>query len=234
MRMGLLSDIHEDVEGLAAAIAHCRREGVDRLLTLGDIFESGERFALAVDLLREADVGGVWGNHELGLYVGRGDSVESLFDWRTLDYMRLLEPRIEVEGVLLGHVLPCIDPTDIQQPWYVESAPLTAEAAAPHFGAFPHRRMFVGHFHRWLAVTPDGALAWSGERPIAFDSPERYLVVVAAVCDGWCAIYDTASDVLTPCDLRSPGSDRSRSRSRNLSTKSVSRHPLSWSRQVVV
>src|SRR5437867_4065298 len=107
MRLGLLADIHEDVERLAAAIARCRREGVDRLLTLG-------------------------GN----------------------------------------------------------------------FAAFPHRRMFVGHFHRWLAVTPDGPLSWSGDRPITFDPDQRYLVVVAAVCDGWCAIYDTENDVLTPCDLR--------------------------------
>jgi hypothetical protein len=199
--MGLLADIHEDVEGLATAIAHCRAEGVDRLLTLGDIFETGERFAQAVELLREADVGGVWGNHEFGLYTGRGDSVESMFDWRTLDYMHLLESRLEVEGVLLSHVLPCIDPTDVQQPWYVERAPVTAEAAARNFAAFPHRRMFVGHFHRWLAVTPTGALPWSGDQPIPFDSGNRYLVVVAAVCDGWCAIYDTESDVLTPYDL---------------------------------
>ncbi len=210
MRIGLLADIHEDVEGLAAAIAHCRREGIDRLLTLGDIFETGERFARAVDLLREADVRGVWGNHEFGLYAGRGDSVESQFDWRTLDYMRLLEPRLEVEGVLLSHVLPCIDPTDIEQPWYVERAPLTAQAAAPNFAAFPHRRMFVGHFHHWLAVIPDGALDWSGDRPMRFNSHERYLVVVAAVCDGWCAIYDSESDVLTPCHLRSSRLCRSR------------------------
>ena len=166
MRIGLLADIHEDVEALSSAIWTCRRAGVDRLLTLGDIFETGERFAEAVDLLREADVGGVWGNHEFALYAGRGDSVESQFDWRTLDYMQRLTPRYEVEGVLLGHVLPCLDPTDISQPWYVERAPVTAEAAAPNFAAFPHRRMFVGHFHRWLAVTQNGPVDWSGESPI--------------------------------------------------------------------
>jgi hypothetical protein len=226
MKMGLLSDIHEDVEGLTAAIAHCRRAGVDRLLTLGDIFETGERFADAVDLLREAGVSGVWGNHELGLYVGRGDSVESMFDWTTLDYMRLLEARIEVEGVLLGHVLPCIDPTDIEQPWYVERPPLTAEAAAPNFAAFPHRRMFVGHYHRWLAVTPEGALAWTGDRPIEFNGEDRYLVVVAAVCDGWCAIYDTESDVLTPCDLRPLRSDRRKVRGGGRSLANAQASPL--------
>ena len=82
MRIGLLADIHEEVEGLEAAIARCRREGADCLVTLGDIFETGEHFADTVDLLRQADVSGVWGNHEFALYAGRGDSVESQFDWR--------------------------------------------------------------------------------------------------------------------------------------------------------
>src|SRR5277367_6803445 len=103
MRMGLLADIHENVDRLAKSIARCRQEGADRLFTLGDIFETGARFSEAVDLLREADVEGVWGNHEFGLFAGRGDSVERLFDWRSLDYMRRLEARMEVEGVLLGH-----------------------------------------------------------------------------------------------------------------------------------
>jgi len=205
MRMGLLSDIHEDVDRLSAAIAWCRHEGADRLFTLGDIYETGARFAETVDMLRDADVGGVWGNHEFGLFTGRGDSVERPFDWRTLDYMRRLEARMEVEGVLLSHVLPCIDPTDVAQPWYIERAPETAEAAARNFAAFPHRRMFVGHFHRWLAVTADGALAWPGDRPIRFDRDRRYLVAVAAVRDGWCALYDSKADVLIPCDLRAKG-----------------------------
>src|SRR5262245_65190723 len=130
MRIGLLADIHEDVDRLAEAIACCRREGVDRLVTLGDIFESGARFAQAVDLLREADVAGVWGNHEFGLFAGRGDSVESLFHWSSLDYMHRLQARMEVEGVLLSHVLPCLDPTDVEQPWDVEQAPETVEAEA--------------------------------------------------------------------------------------------------------
>jgi hypothetical protein len=203
MRIGLLADIHEDVDALEAAIGRCRREGVDCLVTLGDIFETGEHFADAVDLLREADVSGVWGNHEFALYAGRGESVESCFDWKTLDYMRRLTARHECGDVLFSHVLPCIDPTDAEQPWYVERAPSTAEAAARNFAAFPHRRMFVGHFHRWLAVTPDGPLDWRGDCPFQLDCETRYLVVVAAVCDGWCAIHDTTSDVVTPFQVRS-------------------------------
>ena len=41
MRMGLLADIHEDVDRLAMADRACRQEGADRLFTLGDIFETG-------------------------------------------------------------------------------------------------------------------------------------------------------------------------------------------------
>jgi hypothetical protein len=203
--MGLLADIHEDVARLAMAIDRCRSEGVDRLFTLGDIFETGARFAEAVDLLREADVAGVWGNHEFGLFAGRGDSVERPFAGSTLDYMHRLEARMVVEGVLLSHVLPCLDPTDVEQPWYVERAPETAEAAARNFAAFPQSRMFVGHFHRWLVVTPEGPMNWQGQGPIHFEAERRYLVVVAAVCDGWCGIYDSETDCLSPIHFRTKG-----------------------------
>ena len=64
-------------------------------------------------------------------------------------------------------------------------SPDTSEAAARNFAAFPSSRMFVGHFHRWLAVTPKGPMNWRGERPIRFESDNRYLVVIAAVRDGW-------------------------------------------------
>ena len=72
---------------------------------------------------------------------------------------------------------------DVEKPWYVERAPATAEDAARTFAAFTQRRMFVGHFHRWLAVTPDGPLHWSGESPLRLETDVRYLVVVAAICD---------------------------------------------------
>ena len=49
---------------------------------------------------------------------------------------------------------------------------------------------------------PRGAHGLAGDRPIRFEADHRYLVVIAAVRDGWCAVYDTVSDVLTPFDLR--------------------------------
>lgn len=198
MRLGLLSDIHEDTARLAGALALCGRAQVNQLLLLGDVFQSGERFADTVALLREARVTGVWGNHEFGICHEPDAAIEAHFGGPILEYMLRLRPRLEVEGALFGHVLPSLDPTDVTQPWYVIPFPETAEAAAPEFAAYPHKRMFVGHYHRWAIATPEGPLDWNGGRPFAFQRDRRYLVGIAAVCDGWCAIYDTGDDVVTP------------------------------------
>jgi hypothetical protein len=201
MRLGLLADIHEDCDRLAAAIARCRREGADRLILLGDVFQSGERFAETVALLSREGVTGVWGNHEFGICHEPDAWVESQYGGPVLEYMLALRPRIEVEGALFGHVLPSNDPTDLTQPWYVTRFPESADAAAAEFAAFPHGRMFLGHYHRWAITTPAGLVPWQGDRQFVFDRGERYLVVVAAVCDGYCAVFDTAHDVLTPLPI---------------------------------
>jgi hypothetical protein len=62
--------------------------------------------------------------------------------------------------------------------------------------------MFCGHFHRWLAATPSGPLDRAGDRPLVLAPPERHLVCVAAVCDGRCAVSETWTNELLPCDLR--------------------------------
>jgi hypothetical protein len=37
-----------------------------------------------------------------------------------------------------------------------------------------------------------------GDRPVCLAGPARYLVVVHAVKDGWCALYDTETSELAP------------------------------------
>jgi len=46
--------------------------------------------------------------------------------------------------------------------------------------------------------TPAGRVPWQGEGPFRYDNDQRYLTVVHAVCDGWCAMLDTGGDVLEP------------------------------------
>src|SRR5581483_11829805 len=113
------------------------------------------------------------------------------------DFLGTLGPRLELEGCLFTHGLPHWDAAD-PAAYYLEARPETAEGLAGAFRASAQRVTFVGHFHRWLAATPAGVLLWDGGGPILLGPRERYLVVVAAVCDGWCAAYDTDSGRLVP------------------------------------
>jgi hypothetical protein len=117
-----------------------------------------------------------------------------------LDFMATLRPRLEMEGCLFTHGLPHWDAAD-PAVFYLGPRPETAEGLAGTFAASGHRVVFTGHFHRWLLATPDGLLPWDVGRPVVLQPGRRYLCVVAAVCDGWCALFDTASGELVPCRL---------------------------------
>jgi hypothetical protein len=108
--------------------------------------------------------------------------------------------------------LPCWDPTD-PVIYYLGERPESAEGRRQSFEAVPHRVLFLGHFHRWLAATPHACLDWDGTKPLVLPPPERYLVVIAAVADGWCAVYDTEECRLEPHRL-ADGSTRHPSRPR--------------------
>src|SRR4051794_23949367 len=100
MKLGILADIHEDVEGLALALERLRAEGVDRLVVLGDVIYHGRDAAETVRLLADAGAVGVWGNHDLGLCLEPVDWVRSRFAGPVLDFMQTLRPRLELEGCL--------------------------------------------------------------------------------------------------------------------------------------
>jgi hypothetical protein len=202
MRIGILTDIHEEIAFLTLALERLRRERVDQVVFLGDVCCTGERLAETVALLGTASPVGVWGNHDFGL-CGEPDPVtRQRYTAPVLDFMATLRPRLELAGCLFTHVEPWLDPTDLAQLWWFEGPPDTPEKAARSFDAWPHRVMFCGHFHRWLAATESGCVEWDGGRPLVLTPPERYLVVVAAVCDGKFAVFDTETHELLPCDLR--------------------------------
>ncbi|HYT89142.1 MAG TPA: metallophosphoesterase family protein [Gemmataceae bacterium] len=197
MRIGILADVHEHIPRLQAALERCQRENVDRLVLLGDVFDVGRRLTETVALLAQAGVVGVWGNHELGLCHEPDEHIRRTYAGPVLDYMATLRPRLEVEDCLFTHGLPCWDPTDPAM-YYLGERPESAAARANCFEAVPHRVLFLGHFHRWLAATPHACLDWDGTKPLLLPRDERYLVEIAAVADGWCAVYDTVECRLEP------------------------------------
>jgi Calcineurin-like phosphoesterase superfamily domain len=202
VKLGLLTDIHEDVGRLRAALAQFRRAEVEQVVLLGDIFETGPRLDAAVALLRAARAVGAWGNHDFGLCADPSPFIRGRFAPATLEFMGTLRPRLEVDGCLFMHIEPWLDPTDIHQLWHVEPEPLSPALIARSFAAVPHRAIFLGHYHRWFAATPAGRLPWDGLSTLRLPADQRCLVIVNGVCEGFCATFDTTTDVLVPYPLR--------------------------------
>jgi len=202
MRIGLLADIHEDVEGRRAAIAWLRREGASSLITLGDIFETGARFSDTVDLLRDADVSGVWGNHEFALYAGRGGESGG-------ELLRLEDSRLHAAvdcPTRIGRraFQPCTSvyrPDGHRTTVVRRARPARRQAAAPNFAAFPHRGCSSDISHRWLAVTARGPVDWSGDRPLGVRPQHSLIWLWLPLCATDGARFTTPRpDVLTPHD----------------------------------
>jgi predicted phosphodiesterase len=197
MRIGILADIHEAVDALSLALEYLGQQGVDCLVVLGDVFDTGVRLGPTVALLQQAGVVGVWGNHDLGFCDQPGESLRKRYGPVVLDFMAKLRPRLELEECLFTHGLPFWDAFD-PEIYYLGDEPESLAGQGNSFAATSQRLLFLGHFHRWLVASPRGVLSWTAQEPIRLPPEERFLVVVPAVCDGWCAIFDTTSHRLTP------------------------------------
>jgi hypothetical protein len=198
MKFGILADIHEHTRQLQKAVAVLQQHGAERFVVLGDVFETGKRIEQTVDLLQQVEAVGTWGNHDIGLCFDPSEDVCRRYSAAVLRFMGSLRPRLEIEGCLFTHVEPWLDPQKIEDLWHFDGPPDTQEKLARSFAAVPHRVLFIGHLHRWLLGTPEGVLPWRGDRPIRLDRSKRHLVVVHAVWDGKCALFDTETGDLTP------------------------------------
>lgn len=198
MRIGLLADIHEEIEPLDWAIETLRRAGIDRFLLMGDYYEHGRRLDAMIDRLEPLGAEGVWGNHEYGLCpaVPVSEWARSRFSGRILGFFSRLKPSIRLGGCVFQHIEPHLDPSSFEEIWsYGGLGRLDPDRA---FGEASFDRAFLGHIHRWAAVTPQGPVDWSGDRPIVLDPDRRYLVAIHAVQQGHCALFDTDRQELTP------------------------------------
>jgi predicted phosphodiesterase len=72
MRYAILSDIHANEEALRAVLSDVRQRSVDRIVSLGDVVGFNASPDECADLLRDAGVIGVAGNHDL-VAVGRAE-----------------------------------------------------------------------------------------------------------------------------------------------------------------
>lgn len=64
MRYGILGDIHSNLSALEAVLARIEAEGVDRIISVGDIVGYGAEPRACIDLVRSIDAVVVKGNHD--------------------------------------------------------------------------------------------------------------------------------------------------------------------------
>jgi hypothetical protein len=183
-------------------LGELKREHVDQIVMLGDVFKMGERMQETCELLRDSQVIGVWGNHDLGFCDDPSPAICEEYGDLVIEYRSTLQPRLEIDGCRFQHVEPWINPNEILDLWYFEGTPDTPEKVARIFQAIPHRLAFAGQFHRWLLVTPDGVTEWSGENAVQLAASGQYFVVIGALCDGIYAIFDTKTCELVPREIR--------------------------------
>jgi hypothetical protein len=197
MRLGLLADIHEAVEPLAAALRELRARRVDSFVMLGDVVEAGERIDETVALLAELPGGVVWGNHGMGLCGVVPATLRARLSSATLAYFARLRPWYEVEGYRFQHIDPHLDPEDFEDLWRFPSA----EERIAGLAKSAHARVVVGHLHEWRVFTPERQVDWNGEDTFHYQLDRRYLTIVNAVQRGWCAVLDTDRESLEPIQV---------------------------------
>ena len=146
---------------------------------------------------------GVWGNHDFTLCWQPPDAVLERYPPIVVEVLTRMEPRLVIGDCHFSHMESSVDPFDVAQLWDYGDWPLDLmHRAGLAFAAVDSRWQFVGHYHRWWAATAEGPVEWAGKEPLRFDPRSRYFVVVAATCDGWCAILDTDRGLLEPLCCR--------------------------------
>jgi predicted phosphodiesterase len=203
MRIGLVTDIHNDADLLSRALVALSARGVDCLVTLGDtcdVFLPDGGIVKVASMLQARNAVGVWGNHDFVLCRNVDERYLTGYAGSpVLDFMAGMLPTLVVGNCHFSHLEPLGDPHDVAHLWSLKEKPFDLmELAAQSFAAVDHRLLFIGHYHRWWAATPEGKLDWEGDRPLELAADQRYFVVVGPVLGGWCGLIDTDAGVLLP------------------------------------
>lgn len=202
MRLGLITDVHNDFENLQNTLSVLQDNQVDRIITLGDTCDGFAPVLGANEIactLSSLNVEGVWGNHDFNLVHEIPDRFREKFGASVFEYMSKVQPHLVIDGCYFSHKDSSIDPFDIEQLWdWEDHFKELFSHASDAFSAVDHDRQFLGHYHKWWAATPDGVLDWNGSAPLQFERGQRYVTVIAPVFEGKCAILDTDQDVLEP------------------------------------
>lgn len=207
MRIGIISDIHANLEALQAALEVYERHPVDYLACLGDVVGYGAQPNECCDLVRKhADVT-VLGNHDAAV-CGRMDysyyraAAREALDWHArqlspenMTWLRSLQyvSRMDEHGIAFCHGSPLA----LEEFEYI----FVLDQMRDVVSAYKDQAMvtFIGHSHlcKSFSYDPGGAEEVLNTR-FQLDADRKYVITVGSVGQprdydtrACCAIYDT-------------------------------------------
>lgn len=208
--LGLVTDIHNDAIRLRRALELLADHKVDQIITIGDTFDplaKSEGIAEVAELLMECKAVGVWGNHD---YIFCRETPEDYYDRypaTLFEHLKRVGPAFvqrdtDIGDLHFSHREHDVDPYDPLALWDLTGEEIdNPERAQRALNSSIYAAQFVGHYHAWMAFDCRGQIDWSGQEPLQLETAQRYFIVVAAVCDGWCAVLNDEQRVLIPMRL---------------------------------
>lgn len=156
MKLGAISDVHANLEALTAVLDFFRQEGVEQVISLGDLVGYGPDPEACIELLQEVQARVVAGNHDWGVL---GKTPISRFNHLAVAAIKWTQKRLKPEHHLFLSSLPLTlnlyslhlvhaSPSTPQNWEYI----FTIEEAFSELRACPFEICFVGHTHRPLIV----------------------------------------------------------------------------------
>jgi predicted phosphodiesterase len=192
--IGLIADSHGNLEATAEAIRILRGRGAGTLVHLGDFCDSirRDRAMAMIRLLRENDVLAVKGNNDFSVESMLADERRHLdpVEESTSEYLRTLPFTRTLNGLLFAHSLPY----DTLRAFYEPIDIGNTQRAERLFGETDFQLLFCGHSHipilfRMAEGNVTREQVPPGERLLQ-DADDRFIVIVGAVDEGECALYD--------------------------------------------
>lgn len=156
MRVGIVSDVHNNVEALAYAL-ECLR-GCELVLSLGDLVSQYRATHEIMRLARSAQVEGILGNHEKTILAPIGRRLYDSLAPEDRQYLRALphgrELTIDGRTIAVWHGSSWDEADDIHCEYVFESDAANMRRLA----ATPADVVLIGHTHVAMLVRDNGTL----------------------------------------------------------------------------
>jgi len=182
LRIGLISDIHSNLEALTAVLLRLESISVDRIICLGDIVGYGANPAECIELVKEKCDVVLAGNHDFAVA-----GIQSV-SWFNQDAMEALNWTINILNDDMSHYLSSLPLTHVEEDVvYVHGSPhkpekwsyiVSLEDALYEFRYFKGSMAFVGHSHVAGIYCHDGT---SHKNELKIEGTKRYIINVGSI-----------------------------------------------------